>query len=501
MNSSTGLHIIIAMVCSLSFFGCGPAKTIEAPQVGRPLAELIAEKRAAYPELRSGVFVPLADFEDRNGEVGQEQLAYFSLVPETLGGTFAFTDQSVGTGKGAMSITLEPAQAMEFELPNLTDISNYSLLSFAMHCPARRDDLQITLISRTGTWVSPRTMVTPGKNLVAIDIARLAGADGFDTGEVLKIQLRFLYAVDPISVTLDDMLLVQNERVIADTPEGITLGKVGLNYTLALPSRPTLSLRQDAQGLWRIAPGQPTLTVTAPGTPLPEGEDLQRLGPHRIGQVTILENGPVRLRLRNHWYFPSRPGEWSTVGVREVRWDWTLYPDGLWVTDVLFNNAGGKAVGKLRLTTPQAVTWSTGERAIGIEDPNFIGPSSSWSFASGAGAEKKAQETHYATPGRIERLVGDEARTAAGDKNADGYDETQGCYVIAGKAGRCRFRFHPPADGIPAPVIRVLGDWPKGVTVSSQGSRLEPVQHLKDGSILFTLPGEITHPTLVEVAK
>ena len=262
-----------------------------------------------------------------------------------------------------------------------------------------------------------------------------------------------------------------------------------------------MTLRQDDQGLWRLAPGQPTLTVTAPGTPLPEGEDLQRLGPHRIGQVTILENGPVRLRLRNHWYFPSRPGEWSTVGVREVRWDWTLYPDGLWVTDVLFNNAGGKAVGKLRLTTPQVVMWATGQRAIGVEDGNFIGPASSWSFASGAGDKKKTQEAHYAKPGRIELLVCDEARTATGDKNADGYDETQGCYVVAGKDGHCRFRFHPPAGGIREPVVRVLGDWPKQTTVYSHGSRLAPVQHLKDGSILFTLPGEIKKPTLVEVAK
>jgi hypothetical protein len=35
----------------------------------------------------------------------------------------------------------------------------------------------------------------------------------------------------------------------------------------------------------------------------------------------------------------------------------------------------------------------------------------------------------------------------------------------------------------------------------SERRRFTPVQHLKDGSILFTLPGEITQPTLVEVAK
>jgi len=496
----TGCPIILATLAALG--GCLPSRPAPLLQTGPQVDPLPVQQARAYPETVTGMFLPLVDFEDApDGRRGDQQVENFTILPAGVGSR-KFVVNVTRTGAGALEVALPPQAELAFAIPDVHDFTGYSLLSLALYSEALRDDLVVTLISGGGVWTSCRTLVSPGWNTVLFDIQRLEKIEGFDVADVREIRLTFADSAGPVTFNLDDVMIVDNRRSLEPVPPGVELKKTGLDYSLALGGYDLpIPLAVSGDGLWRLGPYQPVVQVAAPGEALPaEGEHLELMGERKIGAVDVLELNPVRIRLASTWYFPTRVGEWASLAVRQIRWEYTFYADGRWVTYVQLNNSGGREIGALRLRFPRPAAWAGGEVSPELLVRNLVGPVGRWScLIAPARLQRQTLETNYIRPGRIRAAIAVEGFFAPGDSDRDGFDESQGCYALAARGGHCRFTILPPVGGLVDPFFRVAGRWEGPVSVNSEGLAVRNVVRLDDGSALFMVPGFIDRPTAVEV--
>jgi hypothetical protein len=476
---------------------------------------LPVQQAAAYPETVTGRFVSLADFEDSRERTGRAQLDNFLIEP-LGGGETKFVVNVTRTGAGAMEVTLLPKSQLVFNIHDFHDFASYNLISFALYSESLRDDLCVELLGGQGQWASKPTLVKPGWNTVLIDIARLSGQHNFDIKNVRTMRLYFADAAGPVVFNIDDIMLVHNSRAITPTPPGLSLRKDGLDYTLSFADgRDAVHLRQDDQGLWRLN-RQPAIQLVAkedttavisnrsgaeirgdgedrggvaPGGGAPR-ERLELMGERSVGQVEVLENNELRVRIASVWYFPSRRGEWLSLAVRQIRWEYTWYADGRFVCCAELNNTGQGDIGRACMVCPGPVGWAGGGKDASATISN-VGTTARWCFIDGGDIDS------YLKPGTITLALGQGGAYAPGDKDKDGFDESQGCYFLQPKSGQCRFTLTPPPGGVVNPVFRLGGQWSGDVHVNSQGLLLRPVK-LPDGGVIFSLPGKVTQPTLIE---
>ncbi len=495
-----GIALILAWIC-----GCNGRDYSESTSPTIAMDPLAVQQLKAYPETVTGRFVSLIDFEDSpaDGARGFDQVEMFSIRPHHQEAMRKFVVNITRTGAGAMEVTLPAGSELVFTIPGYRDFSGYSLLSVAIYSEALRDDLRLRVTTDGSSWVSHRTLVKPNWNTVLIDIQRLELLEGFDITGVRSIGISFADAAGTVRFNLDDIMLIDNKRTLGGTPKGITLRKEGLNYSISIPhrNRPIL-IRQCSDGLWRADTGQPTIQIASPGVVLgPEGEHLEIMGQRKNGHIEVLEVNSVRVRLSNTWYFPTRSGEWVSLAVRKIRWEYTFYGDGRWVTHVELNNAGGKQIGSVRMWVPDEVAWSDGVISRDLVIRDFAGPLGRWSFLiAPKGLQKKTMHNNHLFGGIIRPHLAASEVFAPGDYDKDRYDESQGCYFLESVKGHCRFRIDPPTEGLLNPVFLVAGQWKRSPIASSQGLRIRNLAYLDDGSVLFLISGWIRRSTAVEVA-
>jgi len=503
-------NLLIAVGIAALCAGCDRAALPAwlARALGEPADESVrmeplpVQQARAYPETVTGDFLPLVDFEDSaDGRSGYEQAAHFSVQPARAGAAPRFVVNPTRTGAGALEVNLPAGADLVYLLSDIHDLRGYTLLSLAVHSPALRDDLQIALTAEGRTWRSHRTLVQPGWNTVLIDIQRLQDSRVFDISDVQTIRLSLSDAAGPVRLALDDIIVINNRRELGPSPEGLTLTKTGLNYEVTFADgRAAMSLSQSPDGLWRLGDRQPAVRVAPPGGQLPDtGEDLSLLGPRRTGRVELLEVNPVRIRLASAWYFPDRSGEWASMSVRGIRWEHTIYADGRCVTNAELNNAGGPGIGAVRLAAPSPVAWA----GAGVRDQvtvrPFADPVARWSYLSVSGGATGSAADDYLQPARILPELAGTAAPAEGDRDKDGFDESQGCYFLRARSGHCRFTVVPPEGGSVNPVFRVKGGWVGPVSVNREGLAVRDVARTQDGDVLFMLRGRLARPTAVEV--
>ncbi|MBN2447148.1 MAG: hypothetical protein JXO22_10495 [Phycisphaerae bacterium] len=114
--------------------------------------------------------------------------------------------------------------------------------------------------------------------------------------------------------------------------------------------------------------------------------------------------------------------------------------------------------------------------------------------------EAKTFARDYTTPATLRTTVGTVRRDVAGDLNADGYNEAEGCHELALDAGVLRFTFDPGQLLRHAPRFRVHGvatDAPYWVYVD--GQRLREVGRDRSGAGFFTIPHALSQPVDIEV--
>jgi len=514
MDMSVRAAILAAAVAALAAGGgCdwlgqgrgapGPAPEPRPDLTPRP-DPLPVQQARAYPETVTGLFLSLVDFEDAPDRPdGRKQVEAFAIDPPTRG-SLAYAPLVSRTGIASMEVALEAGAELVFHLGGLHDVRDFTLLSLALQIDALRDDLQITLATDEASWTSHRTLVQPGWNTVLIDIQRLKELDGFNARKVRAIRLAFAEAAGPVFFNLDDVMLIDNRREIAGLPEGMALRKSGLDYTLTLPTRRRpVEISQSPDGLWRLAADQAELSVFRSVEQMGRAarpDPLEALGPRRVGRVEVLEANAVRLRIANTWYFPTRAGEWASMAVRRVAWEHTFYGDGSWVTHVLLNNAGGEDIAAVVLTPGGRPAWAKYGLTRSVNDSSGRGPVWTWSYRRVLGEQEDwGRGEEFSRPASVRPRIGLEDAYAEGDANRDRFDESQGCYFLASKAGTCRFEFLPPSQGIVRPVFRVAGNWDGPVRVHVAGRPVRQAARLADGSVLFETPGLVDRPRLIEV--
>jgi len=207
----------------------------------------------------------------------------------------------------------------------------------------------------------------------------------------------------------------------------------------------------------------------------------------------------VRVRLGNTWYFPTSAGQWESLAVRQIRWEHTFYGDGRRVTDVVVNNAGGRDVSAVRIAAPGPVAWSSGRSATVMDVRPFPGSVGRWSFLMAPPSKRKAlYGLNYRQPAGFEIRMGSK-EAADGDVDADGFDESQGCYHLRAKDGHCRFLLRPGGDGLADAAIRVSGSWRGPVAANSEGLPLRELGVVPGRAVVLRVPGVLTRPTWVEV--
>jgi len=496
-----GRTLAILVVASVLVCGCEPRVDPDLEDAGPQIDPLPVQQARAYPETVTGMFLSLADFEDTPDGRGDQQIEHFAVLPGGAGER-KFVVNITRTGAGAMEVVLPPRAALAFRIPDIHDFTGYTLVSLALYSESLRDDLTVTLVTDEARWTSHRTLLMPGWNNVLIDIRRLERVVGFDVTDVREMHIAFANAASPVTFNLDDVMVLDNRRKLTPVPHGADLAKAGLDYTLIVPHRDKpVALAMGSDGLWRLGDIQADVQVVGPRAVVPAaGEDLEWMGPRRLGTVNILEHNAVRIRLANTWYFPTRVGEWASLAVRQIRWEYTFYHDGRWVTHVELNNAGGQQIGSVRFLLPQRGAWADAGVSKDRTIADLAGPVGRWNcLVAPPKLRAETLESNYIRPGKIRTAIAAADFFAPGDADRDGFDETQGCYSLQARAGHCRFTILPPEGGLIDPVIRVAGRWKGDVSVNSEGLAIRDVVRLEDGSMLFVVPGFLKRPTAVEV--
>lgn len=475
----------------------GPVEPVGPSQPESPTGPTLRQQQMqACPEARTGRFVVLADFESGGSEA-------FVVQPPGAGRASIQIGQA-RTGHGSLESVLWGQAELAYQPTDPIDLGEATLLGLSIRCPALRDDLVVRLTGGGATWTSPPVLLRPGWNAVLIDLQRARQTEGFDPSGVREIRLGLTGGMRELALGVDDLLLIDNRRAIEPVPAGLTVRRVGLAAVVTLPGRDgRVRIAPGPDGLWRMGVHQPTVKFAAPSEPLPPGgEGLAILGDRRIGRLDILETNAVRCRLGMTWFFPARAGSWATIhAVRRVRWEMTFYGDGRWVTHLRLNNAGGTPIGKVLLALPgRRAAWAGGRLQRIWRDERFVGPIGRWSYLlPPSTGEQQRIAANYLDPPTVELLLGRQGVFAPGDVDRDGFDESQGCYVLAGHRGHCRFRVPAGEGGVVRPVFRVIGPWAGPVSVNVQGRAIRTQARLEDGSVLFALPDVFRRDVFVEL--
>ncbi len=493
----TFLKSLLYFVCVLAA-GCDVERG-ELPEID--IEPLAIQQKKVYPETITGNFVCLADFEDlSDSSTAHSQVENFRTDPAGGLNSCRFVVNITRTGAGAMEVTLQPDAKLVFQVPYFKDFSGYTLISMALYSGEYRDDLLVTLNGSAASWTSPRQLIKPGWNEILVDIKRLEESPDFDITAVNSLEIEFADSVESVTFNLDDVMLIDNARAITPVPPTMKLFKRGMDYELTRQglSAP-VDIKQREDGLWGFGAFQGDFQVSPDRFSLPTARrQLELLGFNRIGVVELVENNTIRIRIKNTWYFPARPGEWVSMAVRRIAWEHTFYYDGRWVTNVEFNNSGGAQVGSVRIALPRQVAWADGGISGDMIDSDFEGPVGRWSYLLAMmGKDKLNFEENYQNPAKIEMLIGD---FAPGGFREDGFDVSQGCFFLRAKGGNCRFQLKPAKKSLISPVFCIEGEWQGPVSVNCEGLAIRNVVSTSNKRVLFTLPGRITRPMTVEIS-
>jgi len=327
--------------------GCeGGLRTTSAP---RTQAERL---QAAYPDLATGRFWVIADFEDlRHGELfrmdARSQEA--GCIPGLTGGLRR-------TGQRCLRVTLaDPADRLIISSAGAHDWSlrrdwrEFFLLLAAVHCPAQSAELDLALVAgpppeqRTA---HSRTTLTQGWNLLRLDLTEAAEHVPID--DIREIHLALPSADGPVTLLLDDLILADNSEALFGAPndpkQGLYIRQQGRRWNVGAAGRFELGfangqivhwydLAGDPHRLSNLAGGRvlgpsPIVLPSARGSSREQvPSDFAGLGEAVVARQRILEANPVCIVVECTWHFTS-PGRPARSDDPFQRWIYTIDRSG-----------------------------------------------------------------------------------------------------------------------------------------------------------------------------
>ena len=105
----------------------------------------------------------------------------------------------------------------------------------------------------------------------------------------------------------------------------------------------------------------------------------------------------------------------------------------------------------------------------------------------------------YTRPAALELSVGEAVRTDAGDLDNDGFNESQGCYVIRTDSGRARLRLDVRDRPCWYPMIKIADTQEKQVWAYADGRIIPSETRTADGSVLLGLDRVLDEPVEIEI--
>ncbi|HPS51972.1 MAG TPA: hypothetical protein PLK08_00300 [Phycisphaerae bacterium] len=385
------------------------------------------------------------------------------------------------------------------------DIANFTHLAFDMEYSGEIGVCQVIIDSDSGQWTSRPIAVSRGVNQVILGIHQLWRSVDFDVHAVSALKIGFPDAELNRGFILRNVRFLRDLRNVSPSPAGIELQEIGWDYILKFcDSGERLELFRSDDGLWRMGLAQPVLRLARfGGRKLAEsgGEELDAMGKDRFGEVDLLEHNIVRIQLADNWYFNGFEGGIKAFSNRYVRWTYTIYGDGRCVVAAELDNSGGPELEKVEISVrSQRAAWHGKGMSGAMSDDSFIGPMGKWTFMTVIGDKNRMRFfQNYLNPAKIKPILSQKGIFAPGDADRDGFDESQGCYCLAGRPAGCKFEVICDEKPLFLPIFKIFGPWKKLPTVVVEGRRIEKKVLLGDGSVLFELPGEYRRNFTVEV--
>jgi len=167
---------------------------------------------------------------------------------------------------------------------------------------------------------------------------------------------------------------------------------------------------------------------------------------------------------------------------------WAPYAPALAQRRVLLTSADGRRM---------AITLGDTEAVNRVESAHLL---RFWPYDLDAAPEAAAFAADYQQPARLVVTRGRVVRDQMGDLDADGFNESEGCYELALADGLLRFTIDPAGLLRPHPAFRVHGTAGLECWVYADGRIITPLAQDAAGELMFELPRTIREPVTIELA-
>jgi hypothetical protein len=355
-------RLMILASSSLALLGCqqmlGNPEARTDGQGSAALPPTLARLQRAYPDLASGRFVCLADFNTL------PQAALFrTLRPD---GAEADDQPAISvrhsideTGAGGLRARLSaPELQLLFDgersakLALLRDWRKYNLLLFDIYGPP--DGLMLEFTVRSGTDTPLRStrqlFAEPGWQLYRVDLAEVG--EEIDLADVRALCWRAPQLTAPVDLYFDDFILTDNTRYLSGQdaePGELYLKSAGRRLIVGARDRFELAFADGVVVEWH-AGDEHNLTVRSGlgpwPVPLPENWSQRQAEPvvyddpalwaawgeRIVATQRVVEQSEFRIVLEGVWRFLHKPDEIPTeptpAPMPEHSWRYAIYPSG-----------------------------------------------------------------------------------------------------------------------------------------------------------------------------
>jgi hypothetical protein len=397
---------LVVATCMVAVTAIAMAGCRTAPQRAAAMSP-IDRLMSRYPEMRSGRFSVIADFEDEN----QLELFHVHDASGSAGiehGPRAGRRRSEPLTNGGNALRFQSASPDDALIVNNDQANNwflkrdwrdFDLLRLAVDAP--RDDLALVVSIRAGKRgttrvVETRTPLTRGRNELRFDLAELG--EHLPLDDVRELRLKLDQLDRPTSIMLDDVFLTRDRETMVGDPTAadasLYVQRIGRRFHVGAAGRFELifgngqivgwhDLAEDPHRLRNLVAGTtlgPMIELGAPGETgtaklhiaeaIDSTAEVKRFFTDGAAEVRteLVEASAARAVIASAWYFARGENGNRPNRTPDRRWVYTIYPTGDVYVQVQAATAASEAEGVG--TVPFALRVALG---LGVEDSGSRG--------------------------------------------------------------------------------------------------------------------------------